>query len=125
MNAELIQSIQSIKTRSAWERGVKAYALEMLDGVEVELTADNAPKTLLKGAEHWLQYSEGGCALIYDADIAERLCSPSELRKTRNGERNPNRDETWLGVQARACLQAAWMIHRHLKRIERAASLNA
>ena len=45
-------------------------------------------------------------SIIYDSDIAERLCTPSELKKTRNGERKPNSREEWLDVQARALRQA-------------------
>lgn len=45
--------------------------------------------------------------MIYNADIAERLCCPSELKKTRNGERRPNNREEWLDTQARALYQAA------------------
>nr|DAP26633.1 MAG TPA: hypothetical protein [Bacteriophage sp.] len=62
---------------------------------------------MLNGAQDWEQYSWGGSALIYDYDIAERLCCPSELKKTRNGERRPNSREEWLDVQARALYQAA------------------
>ena len=67
-------------------------------------------EALLNGADNWNQYSYGGCSLIYDGDIAERLCNPSELKKTRNGERNPNSRETWLDVQARALGKASYLI---------------
>jgi hypothetical protein len=40
-------------------------------------------------------------------DIAERLCTPSELKKTRHGDRKPNSREEWLDVQARALYQAS------------------
>ena len=43
----------------------------------------------------------------YGGDIAERLCTPSELKKTRHGERRPNSREEWLDTQARALHQAA------------------
>jgi hypothetical protein len=105
-NKELIEIITATPARSAWRKGVKAYALEMLESTEDGF----APVALLNGAENWRAYSYGGCALIYDADIAERLCSPSEYRKTRQGERAPNSRETWLDVQARACRQAATLI---------------
>ena len=72
---------------------------------------------LLNGASDWSQYSWGGCSLIYDGDIAERLCTPSELKKTRNGERRPNSREDWLDVQARALYQASNSITRHANRI--------
>lgn len=114
---EVINTIETKKTRSAWDRGVNAYALEMLEELAFNfehgyITDDDLcnskliRKALLNGAEDWQQYSWGGCSLIYDPDIAERLCCPSELRKTRNGERRPNSREEWLDVQARALYQA-------------------
>ena len=106
MKNQLIATITAMPARSAWRRGVKAYALEMLESAEDGFS----PASLLNGAESWRAYSYGGCALIYDAEIAERLCSPSEYRKTREGERAPNSRETWLDVQARACGQAATLI---------------
>lgn len=106
MKNELIETITAMPARSAWRKGVKAYALEMLESAEDGFSL----ASLLNGAESWRAYSYGACALIYDADIAERLCSPSEYRKTRKGERAPNSRETWLDVQARACGQAANLI---------------
>lgn len=110
--------IEKNTARGAWNNGVKLYALELLEELDTAINGGyfaiedlNAPKLLdrqlLNGADNWTQYSYGGCALIYDGDIAERLCNPSELKKTRNGERNPNVRETWLDVQARALNQAA------------------
>ena len=101
--------------RSAWTRGVNEYAHELLDnlpanslGELVDVTLD----ALLNGAQNWQQYSEGGCSLIYNCDIAERLCSPSELARCKHGERNPNSREDWLQCQARALHQAAVLILR-------------
>ena len=115
--------IESQKTRNAWSRGVKAYALELID--ELEEAIDHgyfdandleSPKLLerqlLNGATSWDQYSWGGCSLIYDSDIAERLCTHSELKKTHNGERKPNSNEEWLDTQARALWQASAAIAR-------------
>lgn len=100
--------------RSAWGRGVTAYALELLDNYEEGYGADTAPTEddLLNGARNWHDYSWGGCSLIYDPDIAGRLCTPSELKRSRNGERRPNSVEQWLDVQARALYQAERRIHR-------------
>ena len=113
--------------RSAWSRGVAAYAVDLLADLEdhgflgrdirKSATAkicnrELLKKTLLNGASDWSQYSWGGCSLIYDEDIAERVCSPSELRKTRNGERRPNSREEWLDVQARALYQACKLLQR-------------
>lgn len=96
--------------KSAWKRGVFAYAHE-LAAEAAGHTWVKTPKTieeaLLNGAASWREYSDGGCAFIYDADIAERLCSPSELKRSLDGERNPNRRESWIDVQARALRQAA------------------
>lgn len=111
--SDVVAALGSRRDRSAWDRGVTAYALEMLEGLEVEeLFPRTVEKTLLDGAPIWHDYSWGGCALIYDADIAERLCCPSELRRTRGGERRPNAAEEWLDTQARACFQAAHRIKR-------------
>ena len=120
---ELKQAITNEKPRSAWGRGVKEYAEELAEELEEaiqggyftddKLTDRAALKAqLLNGAKDWSQYSYGGSALIYDGDIAERLCSPSELKKTKGGERRPNIREEWLDVQARALRQAANMIMR-------------
>lgn len=101
--------------RGAWEKGVTAYAFDLVEEIkeraEYEGRNPESEKELrewmLNGAQDWEQYSWGGSALIYDGDIAERLCCPSELKKTRNGERRPNSREEWLDVQARALYQAA------------------
>ena len=120
---ELKQAIANEKPRSAWGRGVKEYAEGLAEELEEairggyyaeeKLTDRAALKTqLLNGADSWSQYSYGGSALIYDGDIAERLCSPSEYKRSREGERRPNSREEWLDVQARALSQAANMIMR-------------
>ena len=120
--AEIRQEIENKKTRSAWDKGVKEYALELLEDMENERKlakeTDMAvyPATLevelLNGAMNWKQFSWGGCSLVYDVQIAKRLCNASELKKTKGGERRPNGQEEWLDVQARALFQAANMIIR-------------
>ena len=96
--------------KSAWKKGVYTYAYELASEA-AGCTWVKMPKTieeaLLNGAPSWADYSEGGRSLIHDADIAERLCSPSELKRSLDGKRNPNRREKWLDVQARALTQAA------------------
>lgn len=124
LNIEKIrETIENKPTRSAWERGVKVYALDLLESLEEGINggyidpADlESPallkKALLNGATDWSQYSAGGCSLIYDGDIASRLCTPSELKRKRGGDLQPNSRETWLDVQARALYQAArWIIN--------------
>lgn len=75
---------------------------------------------MMNGAKNWKEYSYGGCALIYDKDIAETLCTPSELKRKRGGELQPNSTETWLDVQARALYQASrvavWAYRDELKK---------
>lgn len=111
-----LESLNSRTDRSAWDRGVTAYARELLGDVveSVDGGCCAAPQTraefervALNGAGAWYEYSYGACALVYDGDIAERLCTPSELKKKRGGDLNPNSRETWLDVQARALFQAA------------------
>lgn len=126
MNIEkLRESIAAEKQRSAWDKGVTQYALELVDelaeqigGRYVDPAELEKPRilraALLNGAKDWREYSWGGCSLIYDPDIASRLCCPSELKKTRNGERRPNGREEWLDVQGRALFQAANRVYRHL-----------
>lgn len=96
--------------KSAWKKGVYTYAYE-LAAEAAGYTWVKTPKTieesLLNGATSWREYSDDGNGLIYDADIAERLCCPSELRRSLDGKRRPNRRERWLDVQARALTQAA------------------
>ena len=110
------KELENRKDRSAWDKGVTVYALELLDELEENREYNKADKylhplelkaELLNGADSWDAYSWGGSALIYDSDIAERLCTPSELKKTRNGERKPNSREEWLDTQARALFQAS------------------
>lgn len=116
---ELRKAIEDEKTRSAWDNDKKVYALELLEDFQEDQEFYASPadkKALLNGADDWSQYSWGGSSLIYDCDIAERLCTPSELKKTRHGERRPNSREEWLDTQARALYQAANMICRIARR---------
>lgn len=111
MNARTIEKeLEQRKDRSAWNKGVTAYALELLE--DIENNEEVTKERLLNGASDWNQYSWGGSSLIYDEDIAKRLCTPSELKKTRNGERKPNASEEWLDTQARALYQACNRIMR-------------
>lgn len=125
---QLTKAVAEMSERSAWARGVKQYARELLEQVAEAINggyfADEdikAPrlfhKQLLNGAQDWNESSWGGCFLIYDGEIAERLCNPSELKKTRNGERRPNAREEWLDTQARALGQAARALERAAEKI--------
>ena len=110
---EIINELENRIDRSAWDKGVTEYALELLESMESEKVTK---ELLLNGADNWNQYSYGGSSLIYDCDIAERLCNPSELKKKRGGELKPNSCEEWLDVQARALFQACNRIMRLARR---------
>jgi len=112
---EMTKKLEARKDRSAWDKAVTIYALELLEDVEKEEIAETGKeleKLLLNGADTWDDYSWGGGSLIYNYEIAERTCTPSELKKTRGGERRPNGREEWLDVQARALYQASNRIRR-------------
>lgn len=102
---DLFTVLESVKVRSAWDKGVKTYAIELLDDAasnrECECFAclQELKDAILNGASDWVQYSEGGCSLIYNTDIAERLCTPYSR-------------ENWIQCQARALFQAWELIKR-------------
>lgn len=108
------ERLAATKPRSAWDKGVKEIAEGLLDKYEeiVQYREGSYPvpplteKTVLNGANSWEQYCYGGCAMIYNREIAETLCTPSELRRTDHGRKAPNSRETWMDVQVRAHVQA-------------------
>ena len=129
------EALEARKERSAWDKGVTVYALELVEELR-ELAAyegrnpepgKECREWMLNGARDWRRpndefaawsvYSWGGSSLIYDGDIAERLCTPSELKRTRHGERRPNSREKWLDVQARALYQACNRVSRIYSRL--------
>lgn len=130
-NLEILQGaiveLFARKDRSAWNKGVTAYAIDFIDWCinNVDWFTGDLTKSadyeqfILNGARNWSDYSWGGSALIYDSDIAAALCTPSELKRTRNGELRPNSRECWLDTQARALYQAA---NRSFKAIRHAAT---
>lgn len=117
---KIYAALEARKDRSAWDKGVTLYAFELVQEVEerAEYEGRNPEPGaecklwMLNGADDWSAYSWGGSSLIYNSDIAERLCCPSELKKTRNGERRPNSREEWLDTQTRALRQAASRVLR-------------
>lgn len=127
---QMVEALQQIERgaianlgRSAYAKGVAVYVAELIDGVVEQVQNgwiepdeiqgwQGLRKALLNGAQDWGQYSYGGCSLIYDGDIANRLCTPSEFRRTGGGRKAPNKRETWLDVQARALGMAASAITR-------------
>lgn len=100
--------------RSAWDKAVTLYALDLLEDIQCgandveRLPIDGAEleRWALNGASCGEQYSNGGCSICYNADIAARVCTPSELKRKHGGVYEPNSRETWLDVQARALHKA-------------------
>ena len=121
------KTIEARKERSAWSKGVKAYALEILASFEEwskynEEGGESLPElnevTALNGAQDWSAWAYGGCGLCYDAYIAERLCTPSELRKLDGGARVPAGAATWCDIEARAARQAWRMVAEAVRVVE-------
>ncbi len=124
MKPEFQAIIDSMPTRSAWARGVKDYAADLLDTCDQE-GYEPTKENMLNGAQDWNQWAYGGCGLVYDSDIADRMCSPSEFKRVKGGDNQPNSRETWLDVEARAVHQACCYILRAVKRANLAAELAA
>lgn len=124
----LIEKVKAIPCRSAWSKGVRLYALEILEELDEngvipsDLAGKGGEKIALNGARNWKEFSEGGCALIYDKDIADRLCTPSELKKVTAKKDGsllpPNREESWLQCQSRALWQAWVLIANTLREMK-------
>ncbi|MGM9969466.1 MAG: hypothetical protein ACI35S_03615, partial [Anaeroplasma sp.] len=99
-------------SRSAWNKAVSKYMYMIVNHLDDkswdeflsnsnEYCVKNLQTFLLNGARDWYQYSWGGCALIYDVDIAQTLAPKSQWNK-----KKPNAHEQWLDAQARALHQA-------------------
>lgn len=125
---EIRAIIRKSQPKSAWGKGVKAYALELIaeliegavrNGLHqrgYEFYGSSADvKAMLNGADNWEMYSEGGCSLVYDRDIAKRLCTESELKKFKGGEKDPV-GVTWIELQAKALREASYLICEIAKR---------
>lgn len=114
---ELLNKLEKLTPRGAWRRAVVSDAVDLVDSLncsEIPNNWEELKKALLKGAADWSAYSYGGCALVYDEDIARHYCTPSELRKVTHKDgtisQRANAREIWLDVQARAIWQAARLI---------------
>lgn len=110
-------TLKANRDRSAWGKGVNLYALELLESIQENLeyigksitefeSKQEFEEFALNGARTWKDYSFGGCSLIYNWEICERLCPPSIIKKKQGGALDPNRDELWMDVQTRALYQA-------------------
>ena len=123
--------------RSAWDKGVRDYAVwHILDDIRINgfegekqtWTIPQIRELILNGAKDyqrpndeyraWYRYSEGGCALIYNIDIAKQLCSPSEFKKVEKAIENETSETNWIEVQSRALYQAAQLIYKTFNDME-------
>ena len=101
----VMTALENRKDRSAWNKGVTAYAVELVEKCQEENWELNEQK-MLNGAQNWRDFSGSGFTFIYDEDIAERLCTKTELKRTNNGRKQPNNSQTWLDLQGIALEQA-------------------
>lgn len=113
-----MRAAEARRPRSAWDKGVKEYEIELLgellDGVTYDdvratdfLDYERAERKMLNGADDWDAFSVCGNSLICDESIARRLCTKSALRACDYGALDPRRGITWIAVQARALRHAA------------------
>ena len=130
MKEKLINAINEKKARSAWANGVQLYAVEMVEGLDeperarLDTIAATSclywfplEKLVLNGAKNWKEYAIAGGGLVFYPDIAERLCTPSELKRNGCGSKAPNSRESWYDVEARALTQAFSLIFRCFKEV--------
>lgn len=117
------KALASSKPRSAWDRGVKGFALNLMESYKglrkyAEVNDEPIPTfsldTLLNGSDDWEAYCYSGCALICNADIAQALCTPSQLKRKDFGRLAPNARENWMDVQARAYYQAYQLLMSYI-----------
>lgn len=120
----IIKELEARKDKSAWNKGVTLYAIELAKRLEdwgkQPGSVAKLREMMLNGADDWKAYSWGGCMLIYNEDIAERLCSPSEIKRctNSNGLRDyVNAHEHWLDLQARALYQASIRVGNVARRV--------
>ena len=115
--------VSSSSARSAWSRGVRAYALDLLDNIEEmsEYNINNygeylaiSEEVALNGAGCWSNYAAGGCGLVYTSAILERLCTASELRRLSPSCRS---DIDAIDIEARALYQAWRLIAENLGKL--------
>ena len=116
--AEIKKAIVERPARSAWDKGCLEYALELFDEIvdnrhltdTDEIGEKITEQEQLNGASDWSQYSYGGCALVYDSDICERLCTANAAKRLKYGEHKPALYDSWLDAQVVALKQAARIV---------------
>ena len=99
--SEIYNLLTQEKPRSAWARGVNNVAVDIVNEILENADGNDAPhfNHVDDFSKHFYNVSlrdavYGGCFYCYDYDIAKNFCTPSELKRVKNGERNPNSRET-------------------------------
>ena len=124
---ELRKLVAEFPNRSAWKKGVKEYADELLNNLEEKSQLNGRlPKDekelkewLLNGATDCKDYSYTYCSLKYDSQIAERLCTPSEFKRKDGGRIAPSRHDNWFNEQAKALNYACLRIKSKFRLLEK------
>lgn len=116
--------------RGAKNKAVREYALEILDRVITDgdderrehWSIDKLRDLLLNGAfdyykpydeqAHWKRYSEGGCSLIWNIEIAQRVCTDNQYKKLEDKINSGNDTHDWVMIQAGALYEAALLIYK-------------
>lgn len=121
--ATLRDSVEAFRPRSAWSRGVRAYALDLIDNIEEMSNYQKnnygeylaiSEEVALNGAGCWSNYAAGGCGLVYTSAILERLCTASELRRL---SRSGRCDIDAIEIEGRALSQAWRLIAENLGKL--------
>lgn len=132
------------KARSAWDKGVYSYAVEMVENIQGDSTMSQKENAEDHDVSDFLNHVDGRgisiCAFwtvddrikvrhlaesvswggnfdIYNSSIVERLCTPSENKRYNAGrmQNGPKSREKWMDTQARAVNYAIWRIHKILR----------
>lgn len=110
------------RKRGQWNKATAYYADFLLDSyIEIckwyadqnEAIPALSLDTVLNGASGWHQYSYGGCALVYNGDIAKVVFTPAQFAKWEQGRKVTA--EPLLDIQARA-LAAGWRVLKSAQR---------
>ena len=124
---QLLTALKKYKPRSAWDKGVRWYAIHFIkytdDGWHRTNWSANIPdifeceKKYRRSAKNWKEYSEGGYGGQFsNYQIAKRLSSPSEFKRFFHKDgfmrESPNPRESWCDVEGRAMYQA-WDLIKH------------
>lgn len=105
---DILIQLEAQRNRSKWDKGVNQYAVEMINSIEnldqeVPSNEQELKNALLNGASSWEEYSKDGNALIYNDDIARRMCTKTDRERA-------CKDTDWLFVQSIALYQAFRLI---------------